>query len=198
MKNDVINHYDALIDEGNDPFRDPKPLKEYMNRWDGKRFLDCLSLNKNKTVLEIGVGTGRLAARVAPYCEKFTGIDISGKTIERAKQNLSAFSNITLILDDFYRHTFSEQFDIIYSSLTFMHFKDKQKVVEIVFSILKPEGIFVLSIDKNTDNHIRCGKRIVEIFPDDLQSIKEHMKSSGFVIKDVFETDASYIISATK
>lgn len=198
MKNDVINHYDALIDEGNDPFRDPKPLKEYMDRWDGKQFLDCLSLNKNKTVLEIGVGTGRLAARVAPYCEKFTGIDISGKTIERAKQNLSAFSNITLILDDFYRHTFSEQFDIIYSSLTFMHFKDKQKVVEIVFSILKPEGIFVLSIDKNTDNHIQYGERIVEIFPDDLQSIKEHMKSAGFVIKDVFETDASYIISAAK
>lgn len=198
MKNDVINHYDALIDEGNDPFRDPKPLKEYMDRWDGKQFLDCLSLNKNKTVLEIGVGTGRLAAKVAPYCEKFTGIDISGKTIERAKQNLSAFSNITLILDDFYRHTFSEKFDIIYSSLTFMHFKDKQKVVEIVFSILKPEGIFVLSIDKNTDNHIQCGERIVEIFPDDLQSIKEHMKNAGFVIKDVFETDASYIISAAK
>lgn len=37
MKNDVINHYDALIDEGNDPFRDPKPLKEYMDRWDGKQ-----------------------------------------------------------------------------------------------------------------------------------------------------------------
>jgi len=31
-----------------------------------------------------------------------------------------------------------------------------------------------------------------------LQSIKEHMKSAGFVIKDDSETDASYIISAAK
>ena len=198
MKNDVIIHYDALIDEGNDPFRDPKPLKEYMDRWDGTLFLACLSLNKNKTVLEIGVGTGRLAERVAPLCKEFTGIDISGKTIERAKENLAGLSNITLISDEFYRHVFCKQFDIIYSSLTFMHFKDKQKAIEIVFSILKPGGVFVLSIDKNTDNRIRCGERVIEIFPDDLQSTKEYIKNAGFVIKDVVETDAAYIISAEK
>ena len=198
MKNDVIIHYDTLIDEGNDPFRDPKPLKDYMDRWDGKLFLDCLSLNKNKTVLEIGVGTGRLAGRVAPLCKEFTGIDISEKTIERAKQNLASFSNVTLILDDFYHYKFCEQFDIIYSSLTFMHFKDKQKAIEIVFSILKPEGVFVLSIDKNTDNHILCRERAIEVFPDDLQSTKKNMKNAGFIVKDIFETDAAYIISTTK
>ena len=198
MKNDVIIHYDALIDEGNDPFRDPKPLKDYMDRWDGKRFIGCLSLNKNKTVLEIGVGTGRLAERVAPLCKEFTGIDISEKTIERAKENLAGLPNITLISDDFYRHVFCEQFDIIYSSLTFMHFKDKQKAIEIVFSILKPGGVFVLSIDKNSNNHIRCGEREIEIFPDDLQSTKEYIINAGFVIKDVVETDAAYIISAAK
>ena len=49
------------------------------------------------------------------------------KTVERAKENIAELSNITLILEDFYRHVFCEQFDIIYSSLTFMHFKDKQK-----------------------------------------------------------------------
>jgi hypothetical protein len=30
MKTDVINHYDALIDEGNDPFFDSPFLQEYM------------------------------------------------------------------------------------------------------------------------------------------------------------------------
>ena len=30
---DVITHYDLLVDENNDPFRDPPPLQEYMKGW---------------------------------------------------------------------------------------------------------------------------------------------------------------------
>ena len=58
---DVITHYDLLIAEGNDPVHDPPALKEYMDRWDGSAFLEALQLSTEKTVLEIGVGTGRLA-----------------------------------------------------------------------------------------------------------------------------------------
>lgn len=47
--NDVSRHYDALIDENNDPVHDPKPLKEYMEKWDGSRFLESMNLDKNKT-----------------------------------------------------------------------------------------------------------------------------------------------------
>ena len=86
MKSDVINHYDSLIDENNDPVFDPEPLKEYMDKWDGKVFLDALTLDDTKSVLEIGVGTGRLALRTAPRCKEFYGIDISPKTIKKAQK----------------------------------------------------------------------------------------------------------------
>ena len=85
---DVITHYDLLVDENNDPFRDPPPLQEYMSKWDGEPFLESLELSDSKNVLEIGIGTGRIAVNVAPSCLKMTGIDISPKTIERAKDNL--------------------------------------------------------------------------------------------------------------
>ena len=94
MTVNVVMHYDMLVDEENDPFRDPTALQEYMNRWDGQVFLDFMQLNKTKNVLEIGVGTGRIATKVAPHCLQFTGIDISSKTIERARINLAAHSNI--------------------------------------------------------------------------------------------------------
>ena len=55
MKNDVIQHYDLLIDENNDPVHDPKPLRDYMDKWDGQSFIDKMELNKDKSVLEIGV-----------------------------------------------------------------------------------------------------------------------------------------------
>ena len=90
--NQVIYHYDSLIDENNDPACDPKPAQEYMNKWDGQVFIDELELSTSKTVLEIGVGTGRLALKVCGKCKSFVGIDISPKTIERAKENLTAFT----------------------------------------------------------------------------------------------------------
>lgn len=87
----IILHYDLLIDEENDPVHDPEPLQDYMNKWDGPEFIEQMQLNSSKSVLEIGVGTGRLAVRVSPLCGKFYGVDISSKTIERAKENLAEF-----------------------------------------------------------------------------------------------------------
>lgn len=124
--NDVSRYYDALIDENNDPVHDPKPLKEYMEKWDGSRFLESMNLDKNKTVLEIGIGTGRIAMKTAPLCKCLYGIDISEKTIQRASDHLSAYRNIKLICGDFMTYEFTEQFDVIYASLTFMHIEDKK------------------------------------------------------------------------
>ena len=70
MDMNIIEHYDKLIDENNDPFYDPPNLQDYMNKWDGPLFIDAMKLDKTKYVLEIGVGTGRLAKRVAPDCLK--------------------------------------------------------------------------------------------------------------------------------
>ena len=47
----VVYHYDLLIDENNDPVHDPKPLQEYMNKWDGPAFIEQMQLNNNKSVL---------------------------------------------------------------------------------------------------------------------------------------------------
>ena len=103
-QHNVINHYDALIDENNDPVHDPEPLKAYMDNWDGEVFFEAMQLTPDKSVLEIGVGTGRLAMRICDKCENFTGIDISPKTIERSKENLHAFQNVCLIHGDFIKN----------------------------------------------------------------------------------------------
>ena len=58
----VIRHYDALIDEGNDPVQDPAPLRRYMDGWDGAPFLGALALSGEETVLEIGVGRPAIRA----------------------------------------------------------------------------------------------------------------------------------------
>lgn len=198
MQNEIIKHYDLLISEGNDPVYDPEPLKEYMDKWDGQDFINAMQLDKTKNVLEISVGTGCLAIRVAPLCNEFYGIDISPKTINRAKENLRKYSNVNLICADFLRHDFSEQFDVIYSSLTFMHITEKQRVINKVGELLNSNGVFVLSIDKNQNSFIDIGNSKVRIYPDSPEKINEYICNSNMVVERQFEKEFSYIFVVKK
>ena len=194
----VIEHYDNLIDEDNDSFNDPLPLQEYMNKWDGQLFIDSMCLTKEKSVLEVGIGTGRLAARVIPCCGKFWGIDISPKTIIRAKENLSNFENIELVCADFMNYEFSEMFDVIYSSLTSMHFEDKQAFISKIASLLKEEGRFCLSIDKNHSEYIDMGNYKLRIYPDSPEEIVSCIKDTDMYIMKQFETEFAHIFVCSK
>lgn len=194
----VIAHYDRLIDENNDPFRDPPALQDYMNKWDGQLFMDAMMLHPAKTVLEIGVGTGRLANKAAPHCFHFTGIDISPKTIERARENLSAHQNVTLICSDFSQYTFETKFDVVFSSLTLMHFADKRQFLSKAANLLKKEGIFCLSIDKNQMNFIDMGSRKIRIYPDTPDQLLPIIQETSMHITDTFETEFAYIIRCKK
>lgn len=194
----VTHHYDLLIDENNDPVHDPKPLRDYMDKWDGQVFIDSMELDNKKSVLEIGVGTGRLAVRVAPICGKFCGIDISPKTIDRAKENLAEYRNVELICADFLSYKFDRKFDVIYSSLTFMHIEDKQKTVNKIAGLLNDAGRFVLSIDKNQSEYIDTGTRKIKIYPDTKEKTVEYIKAAGLTILNQYDTEFAKIFVARK
>ena len=198
MKNDLVLHYDNLIEENNDPVNDPKPLQEYMDKWDGQVFIDKMQLDTNKSVLEIGVGTGRIAVKVAPLCKKFTGIDISSKTVARAKEHLAKNNNADFICGDFNDYNFESTFDIIYSSLTFMHIEDKQNTINKIYNLLNSNGRFVLSIDKNQDKFIDLGTRKIAVYPDNPNDTKTYLKQSGFTVSEIIETELAYIFVAEK
>lgn len=192
----VTHHYDLLINENNDPVHDPKPLRDYMDKWDGQAFIEKMKLDKGKTVLEIGVGTGRLAVRVAPECREFCGIDLSPKTVKRAKENLKEQTNVALICGDFMSYEFGLKFDVIYLSLTFMHIRDKQAAINKVRSLLNIGGRFVLSIDKNQSDTIDYGTRKIKIYPDNKEDIVKYITQSGMNLMKVFETDFAFVFIA--
>ncbi len=195
---EVIEHYNKLIDENNDPTRDPKPLRDYMDKWDGEKFIESMQLDKRKSALEIGIGTGRLAIKVAPNCKSLCGIDVSPKTLERAAENLSMYQNINLICGDFMSFEFEEQFDVIYSSLTFMHIQDKLISIQKIASLLTNNGLFVLSIDKNQNEYIDMGDRKIKIYPDNPNDIRSYLSVSKLKIINEFETDHAYVTVSQK
>lgn len=192
-------HYDLLIQEDNDPVNDPPILQAYMDKWDGKAFIDALSLTSSSRILEIGIGTGRLAKKVLQKgCDHLTGIDISTPTIERAKIHLNDWNNVSLINDDFISHSFNQTFNIIYCSLTFFHFEDKKAAVNKIFSLLDMNGRFVLSIPIIEESHINMGTRKVLLYPDNLEQSLNLLTESGLTVSNVFKTDFANIIVADK
>jgi len=202
----VRKHYDALIDEIDDPLEwkvvdpahDATPLKAYMNKWDGDIFLAEMQLTPGKSLLEIGVGTGRLALRVCGKCRSFTGIDLSPKTAARAKENLRDFPNANLICGDYLTHDFAEAFDVIYSSLTFMHIPNKDAAIEKTAALLNPGGRFVLSIDKNPQTEIDYGTRKVPVYPDTAQEISAYITKAGLKVEKQLETEFAMIFASVK
>lgn len=194
----VKKHYDLLIDENNDPFHDDDELKAYMDTWDGKKFIDELKLTKRNSALEIGIGTGRIAVKVAPHCLHLTGIDLSPKTINKAKENLCNHKNISFICDDFMNYRFESTFDVIYSSLTFMHIKNKKEAIIKIDSLLNNGGTFCLSIDKNQDDFIDMGTRKIKIYPDSLDYLTSIIKTTNMKLDKVIEIENAYIIVCYK
>jgi len=196
---DAARHYDLLVDEGVDFTLDPPVLRNYMNRWDGPRFIEALRTRAPQSALEIGVGTGRLATQIVKFCWDFTGIDISPKSIAVAREHLKAYEEAKLVCGDFLSYDFARQFDAISSSLTFLHIEDKAAAISKTAGLLHPGGLFLLSIDQEQKGELfDVNYRLVRIWPDDPAETEAALLAAGFSIEERWETGAAIIFAAVK
>ncbi|MCB0359700.1 MAG: class I SAM-dependent methyltransferase, partial [Bdellovibrionales bacterium] len=126
----ATRNYDEFMESGKDS---------------AKTMIDMLSIRPSDVVLEIGCGTGRIGAALAPHCARWIGTDISGQMLSYAINNLKQFSNIELVelqtcgLAEFE----NESIDKLYCSAVFMHLDewDRYRYVAEAFRVLKPGGI---------------------------------------------------------
>lgn len=192
-------HYDLLLAEDNDPVLDPPALAAYMDGWDGEALLQALCLTPDCRVLEIGVGTGRLALRVLKRgCAAFTGMDISEKTLERAGRHLAAYEHAALIRGEFPADAPQGFFDRIYSSLTFLHIEDKRGACQWIASLLAGGGRCVLSLDKERADVLDMGSRKVRTFPDTPEEISFLLREAGLRVLPPVELERAYLVTAVK
>ncbi len=93
---------------------------------------------------------------------------------------------------------FNTTFDVVYSSLTFMHIQEKQNCINKIYSLLNPKGRLILAIDKNQNEYIDYGDRKIKIYPDNPNEIKEYFINSGLSLLDCIETEFAHIFIGLK
>lgn len=177
-------HYDRLAESGHGR-NDPPVLQNYMARWDGPLFFEALGDLGGKSVLEVGVGCGRIARQVLTRgCRRLTGLDISQKTIAAAEADLAEFSNVEFVLADITDFTRPNSFDLAFSVLTFMHVEDKQTALQNVVDALRPGGHVVLSIDDAFDS-LNFGDWAITLYPWTPERYAEVLDSIGCEVAEL-------------
>ncbi|VVB76336.1 Ubiquinone biosynthesis O-methyltransferase [Candidatus Tiddalikarchaeum anstoanum] len=113
---------------------------------------------KNKTILDLGCGTGRYAIPLS-NSNKVVGVDSSQSMLEIARKKIKN-KNITFVNSDVTNYTPSQKFDVILSMLVYDHVKNLKKAIgvvkdaskrgtELFISNVHPYRAFLVSLNKN-------------------------------------------------
>jgi ubiquinone/menaquinone biosynthesis C-methylase UbiE len=113
----------------------------------GSEFLD-----KEKVLLDVACGIGRMAKFIAPRVKEYVGIDFSKGMIEKAKERYKDYSNVTFHHNDGKSlvELRDSRFDLAVCYLAFQHMTKAitKSYIDEVHRVLKPGGIFVTDIPR--------------------------------------------------
>lgn len=103
---------------------------------------------EGKMVLCIGCGTGEECLELKARGADVTGFDNSRASIEYAKQHIEGITFEAADMDDpaTYAAFSPDQFDLVYSSLTFHYSNDMEQLLQNITRILKPGGQLLFSV----------------------------------------------------
>lgn len=102
------------------------------------------------TALDFACGTGITTIQLAKFASKIIAFDISDKMIDIAKQKSESLQikNIEFLVTDIFDSKFDNQkFDIITAFNILSMFDDLPKILNRIYSLLSPEGIFLSTTD---------------------------------------------------
>lgn len=117
---------------------------------------ECVGVNSNDVILEIGAGVGRVGAELAPLCREWIGADVSENMLAHISARLKKHKNVrTVALSGFDLSPISSgSVDLAYCTVVFMHLDewDRYGYIKEVYRVLKPGGrVFVDNINLLSD-----------------------------------------------
>lgn len=163
-----------------------------------KKIVAGLIDSSGKTLLEIGVGTGRFGTWLAKENFKVIGIDISRRMLKKAKEKARLLGvDLDLVLANVHNIPFrSAIFDNCICINVIDHFSDYAGFFEEVRQVVKPEACFVFNFSNtqspylpvavaiNVSKHALFKSKIFSKWSN-LKEIHSALSQAGFQVNDI-------------
>ncbi len=161
----------------------------------GKGLLEFVP--KNKTVLDLGCGTGILTAQLADFSKSVVGVDSSENMIKKAENQ---YRNIDFFVCDALDLPFEKQFDVVFSNAVFHWINDHNRLLQNIKKALKPGGMLICEFGAKGNIQIienafftACKDLGYEFSPEFNFPTSEHfadlLKNNGFVTDKIYDYD---------
>lgn len=106
--------------------------------------LQGLNLNSYSKILDLCCGSGQTTAFLVKFSQNVTGLDASPLSLQRAKKNVPNATYVEAFAENmpFTDH----EFDVVHTSAALHEMQPEQlrKIIQEVYRVLKPGGIFTL------------------------------------------------------
>lgn len=142
-----LNH--SKLEKGTCEYFDEVESKKHFVEPHILKFADFSNCN-NLKVLEIGCGIGTAAVNFIRSGANYIGIELSDESLKLTKQRFNVYS----LSGELYNINAEEDisflglnsFDLIYSFGVIHHSPNPEKIIENVYKLLKPNGVFKLML----------------------------------------------------
>lgn len=125
----------------------PEQFDEWRPRYCDELFADLIEyakLDSDKTVLEVGPGTGQATEPILKTGCSYLAIELGENFTGFMKSRFGSYKNFQIINADFEEYTFgSNRFDLVYSAAAFQWIPEKIGYSK-AFDILKSNGTFAM------------------------------------------------------
>lgn len=172
----------------------------------GEDLLGWLAPENGERILDVGCGTGQLAAQIAQHGAKVTGFDFSAQMIEKAR---AAYPEIPFDIMDARDFHYDEPFDALFSNAALHWINEPEAVVASMYRALKPGGRLIIEMGGkgNVQNIVQAIDEAMwemglrEKLPTDFwyfPSIGEYaglMEQAGFEVKTALHFDRDTALS---
>ncbi|MDA2490968.1 MULTISPECIES: class I SAM-dependent methyltransferase [Bacillus cereus group] len=139
---------------------------------------------KEKDILELGAGTGRIGLNIMPYAQSYIGIEQSEFMLKKFTEKIQdmEYNRASLVCGDIMtlKEIFPQKtFDVIFEHEVMLFTLYPQTVCDQIVDLLKPCGKFIRIVSKRTPNSIY--NKLLDVFHQEVSSFEK----APFFIKGI-------------
>lgn len=150
-------------------FADDKKTKQ-MDSLEKIQLMKFINIKKDKEILDIGCGVGRITMFLANHADFVLGVDYAQELLEVAWEEArrKKVYNVDFLCAPSYNFCYNRQFDkvVIFGLLSYMNDENVIKTIENAYNQLKDGSVLILKETVGTDGHFE----VLDKFSEELQT----------------------------